>query len=90
MPGRHTWHGRFSLAAIFTSEDLTNVKNALVEAALRGYASCTVNGERHDNASLEELQNLLKFIQADLADDATATGSQGGMRIRRLVPGGCG
>lgn len=78
------------MAAIFTQEDLTNVKNALLTAAIRGYASVTVNGERVENISLADLEKLVDYIRSDLANDVTASGSQGGMRIRQLKPAGTG
>lgn len=76
--------------AIFTTDDRDAVKTALIEAAVKGYSSVSVNGERIENASLDELERLLGVIQRDLLADEAATGSQAGLRIRQLKPAGCG
>lgn len=72
--------------ALFTTADRDAVKAALIEAAVSGVASCTVQGHTVTGRTVKELQELLDYIQSNLA--ASSTG--GGMRIRQLVPGGTG
>lgn len=72
--------------AIFTTADRDAVKTAIVEAATTGFASVTVQGQTTAMKSLDELYRLLQIIQSDLASDQ----NQAGLRIRQLVPGGCG
>lgn len=73
--------------AIFTQEDLTAVKDALITLATQGYAELTVGGKIYRATNIEPLQALLKTIQADLA--GSSVGGVG-MRLTKLVPPGCG
>lgn len=75
-----------ALMAIFTTADRDNVKAAIVEAAVSGFASVTVNGQTVQAKSLTELQRLLEVIQQDLASGQP----HGGMRVTQFVPGGTG
>lgn len=72
--------------AVFTTTDRDNVKAAIVEAAVNGFATVTIAGETVTAKPLADLMKLLDIIQADLA---TAQ-PHGGMRITQLTPGGCG
>jgi len=70
----------------FTTTDLDNIDTAMVSFAVNGFASVTVGGQTTAIKSLDELIRLRKMI----ADQVTATGTHGGLRIRQLVPGGTG
>jgi len=72
--------------AIFSTADRDAVKEAIVTAAVAGFASVTVAGQTTAMKPLSELQNLLAVIQADIASSQP----HGGLRFTQLVPGGCG
>jgi hypothetical protein len=73
--------------ALFTEADRTAIKSALITAATEGFASVSIDGNSVQTYSLEQLQKLLAMVNDDLAGDEI---SHGGMRIRQLVPPGCG
>ena len=73
--------------ALFTSTDRDNIKTALVEAAVNGVASVSIDGQSVQTYTLEELRKLLQMVLDDLAGDEI---SHGGMRLRTMVPPGCG
>jgi len=74
--------------ALFTTTDRDNVKTALIMAATEGVASVAISGQSVQTYSLDQLTKLLAVIQADIAGDNTS--GNGGLRQRKVVPGGCG
>ena len=72
--------------ALFTTADRDAVKSAIITAATEGIASVSVAGQSVQSYTPEQLLKLLAVIQQDLASGA----SHGGMRLRQMVPGGCG
>jgi hypothetical protein len=73
--------------ALFTTTDRDNIKAALVEAAVNGFASVSIDGNSVQSYSLEQLKSLLQMVIDDIAGDEV---SHGGMRLRTMVPPGCG
>ena len=70
----------------FSQTDLDNIDAALVRFAVDGFASVTVGGQTTAIKSLDELIRLRKMI----ADQVASSSPNSGLRIRQLVPGGCG
>jgi len=55
--------------AIFTSADITNIKNALLIIATRGAAEVEINGRRVKYTDPEKLMRLLETVEADVYSD---------------------
>ena len=70
----------------FTQSDLDLIDAAMVTFAIEGIVSVTVAGQTVTARNLDELRRLRELIAADV----TAAGTHGGIRLRQMVPGGCG
>lgn len=70
----------------FTAADVAAIEAAMVTAAVDGIASVTVDGQTVTARSLDELTRLLAMVRSQVV----AADTSGGMRIRTLVPPGCG
>lgn len=70
--------------ALFTTADRNAVKTALITAATNGFASVSLAGQAVATYTLDQLRNLLKEIQADIAADNTS--GFVGMRTRKTIP----
>ena len=74
--------------ALFTTADRDAVKSALITAATEGFASVTIAGQTTATYTLDQLRNLLKTIQGEIAADNVSGFC--GMRPRKTIPPGAG
>lgn len=73
--------------ALFTEADRDAIKDAIITAISEGGVASVAFGNRSiQKYSLDQLRALLHEAQAEVAGETTT----GGLRIRTLVPPGCG
>jgi hypothetical protein len=53
----------------WTQTDIDNVRAAILEIAVRGVASLTINGRQIQYSSIDQLRALLREMEADVIAD---------------------
>lgn len=76
--------------AIWTTDDLESVQDAIRAAVISGFAELSLAGQVARRFTLAELRALLEDIKSDLDDEDVADKPHFGLRMTKLVPPGCG
>lgn len=76
--------------AIWTTDDIETVQDAIRTAVLSGFATLTLAGQTATRYTLTELRLLLAEMQKDVDGGVSADIAHFGLRFTKLVPPGCG
>lgn len=72
--------------SLFTATDRDNIKAAMVQFAIDGFASVSVGGNTVTVKDLDQLRRMLEMVNADLASAQTHFG----LKMVELIPPGTG